>query len=269
MVGAPSSGQCSRDGTAEMTSPEHRQEDSVPESGDEHSSAHDPSSDGIRDPTEPSAEHRDARGCGFCGKSWEEVGSLIQGPPDTGICHECVALCVHLIAEPDAPPSTCGVCSFGLAKPDVVRVLGRGFICRLCADTIRAIPGVEADEVPSRERTPVLWKIEGRVAREDGHAPCCSFCGKSYDDVRMLIGGRNTTICDECVDLCLDVIEEESGGRSGEEARADPNSDGRGSLPTCGVCSCPLRFSDVARVLGRGSVCRACAETIRALPDEV
>lgn len=38
----------------------------------------------------------------------------------------------------------------------------------------------------------------------------CSFCGKSQDDVRKLIAGPSVFICDECVELCLDIIREEN-----------------------------------------------------------
>ncbi len=37
----------------------------------------------------------------------------------------------------------------------------------------------------------------------------CSFCGKSQHEVRKLIAGPNVYICDECVDLCIDIIREE------------------------------------------------------------
>src|SRR6188472_391529 len=37
----------------------------------------------------------------------------------------------------------------------------------------------------------------------------CSFCGKSQDEVRKLIAGPNVFICDECIDLCNDIIAEE------------------------------------------------------------
>ena len=38
----------------------------------------------------------------------------------------------------------------------------------------------------------------------------CSFCGKSQHEVKKLIAGPNVFICDECVDLCTDIIKEES-----------------------------------------------------------
>ena len=37
----------------------------------------------------------------------------------------------------------------------------------------------------------------------------CSFCGKTQDQVRRLIAGPNVYICDECVELCDEIIQEE------------------------------------------------------------
>ncbi|MDE3020684.1 MAG: ATP-dependent Clp protease ATP-binding subunit ClpX [Pseudomonadota bacterium] len=43
----------------------------------------------------------------------------------------------------------------------------------------------------------------------------CSFCGKSQHEVRKLIAGPSVFICDECVELCNDIIREEVQGESG------------------------------------------------------
>lgn len=37
----------------------------------------------------------------------------------------------------------------------------------------------------------------------------CSFCGKSQEQVKRLIAGPNVYICDECVELCQEIIKEE------------------------------------------------------------
>ena len=37
----------------------------------------------------------------------------------------------------------------------------------------------------------------------------CSFCGKSQDDVRRLVAGPGVYICDECIELCHDILDEE------------------------------------------------------------
>ena len=40
----------------------------------------------------------------------------------------------------------------------------------------------------------------------------CSFCGKTQDQVRKLIAGSNNVfICDECIELCGEILEEELG----------------------------------------------------------
>lgn len=48
----------------------------------------------------------------------------------------------------------------------------------------------------------------------------CSFCGKSQHEVRKLIAGPSVFICDECVDLCNDIIREEIQEKSGSAARS-------------------------------------------------
>ena len=44
----------------------------------------------------------------------------------------------------------------------------------------------------------------------------CSFCGKSQHEVRKLIAGPTVFICDECVELCMDIIREETKIRRAE-----------------------------------------------------
>ena len=44
----------------------------------------------------------------------------------------------------------------------------------------------------------------------------CSFCGKSQKQVRKLIAGPGVYICDECIELCNEIIEEELGGAAAE-----------------------------------------------------
>ena len=45
--------------------------------------------------------------------------------------------------------------------------------------------------------------------RRGGRLLCCSFCGKSQDQVRKLIAGPRVYICDECIELCNEIIAEE------------------------------------------------------------
>jgi ATP-dependent Clp protease ATP-binding subunit ClpX len=50
-----------------------------------------------------------------------------------------------------------------------------------------------------------------KVSGSDGkNTLYCSFCGKSQHEVRKLIAGPTVFICDECVELCMDIIREEN-----------------------------------------------------------
>ena len=63
------------------------------------------------------------------------------------------------------------------------------------------------------------------MAKFDAHLKC-SFCGKSQDQVRKLIAGPGVYICDECIDLCNEILDEElvdgqgtAGGRQASEPK--------------------------------------------------
>jgi len=53
-------------------------------------------------------------------------------------------------------------------------------------------------------------KIGGKSSGDGKNTLYCSFCGKSQHEVRKLIAGPTVFICDECVELCMDIIREES-----------------------------------------------------------
>ncbi|AIL97390.1 ATP-dependent Clp protease ATP-binding subunit ClpX [Corynebacterium ureicelerivorans] len=51
----------------------------------------------------------------------------------------------------------------------------------------------------------------------------CSFCGKSQQQVRKLIAGGGVYICDECIELCNEIIEEELAGAQAAGETSDPD----------------------------------------------
>jgi ATP-dependent Clp protease ATP-binding subunit ClpX len=55
---------------------------------------------------------------------------------------------------------------------------------------------------------------DSRGKSDDGKLLYCSFCGKSQHEVRKLIAGPSVFICDECVELCNDIIREELDERA-------------------------------------------------------
>ena len=58
----------------------------------------------------------------------------------------------------------------------------------------------------------------------------CSFCGKSQHEVRKLIAGPTVFICDECVELCMDIIREETKATGLKSSEGVPTP-----LEICGV----------------------------------
>src|SRR5438046_2919814 len=58
--------------------------------------------------------------------------------------------------------------------------------------------------------------------REGNGTLKCSFCGKSQNDVRKLIAGPTVYICDECIELCNDIIAEEWEEEKSREIRSLP-----------------------------------------------
>ncbi|WP_085991765.1 ATP-dependent protease ATP-binding subunit ClpX [Oceanobacillus senegalensis] len=50
----------------------------------------------------------------------------------------------------------------------------------------------------------------------------CSFCGKSQDQVRKLVAGPGVYICDECIELCTEIVEEELGTEEEMELKEIP-----------------------------------------------
>ena len=88
----------------------------------------------------------------------------------------------------------------------------------------------------------------------------CSFCGKSQHEVRKLIAGPQVFICDECIELCNDIVREElQRFRRGSAISVRPSRVGQAS------CRCTGRDSWLARqlrdrpgqsqeVVGRGGI---------------
>ncbi|MCK4840889.1 MAG: ATP-dependent Clp protease ATP-binding subunit ClpX, partial [Methylococcales bacterium] len=54
-----------------------------------------------------------------------------------------------------------------------------------------------------------MSKDKGKGSKDDQKLLYCSFCGKSQDEVKKLIAGPSVYVCDECVELCNDIIRDE------------------------------------------------------------
>ena len=58
--------------------------------------------------------------------------------------------------------------------------------------------------------------VDEKKSKDSDKVLCCSFCGKNQHEVRKLIAGPSVFICDECVDLCNDIILEEVDDQAGK-----------------------------------------------------
>jgi hypothetical protein len=109
---------------------------------------------------------------------------------------------------------------------------------------------------------------EGRQAEEPQDKKLyCSFCNKSQDDVRKLIAAEAVCICDECVEVCVDII---SDDRTSEVASTYVGAATPWASPMlparCSLCRRPAAVDELVAVVGRGAVCRPCIRAIQAIP---
>ena len=62
---------------------------------------------------------------------------------------------------------------------------------------------------------------------DNGEVLYCSFCGKSQSEVKKLVAGRGVYICDECIEVCINIVADEMA----EEAKKHGGIDSE-NLPT-------------------------------------
>jgi hypothetical protein len=102
----------------------------------------------------------------------------------------------------------------------------------------------------------------------------CSFCNKSQRQVKTLIAGPNVQICDECVDICLDILSEEKKdavGSSAVEGHVEYSGRGwpvPGTLLLCGLCRTPTTLDQSLAVPDRGIICAGCVGAFEAAVGE-
>jgi len=90
----------------------------------------------------------------------------------------------------------------------------------------------------------------------------CSFCGKSQHEVRKLIAGPSVFICDECVELCNDIIREEI-------QQADSQKTAGSDLPTPHEISGILDQYVIGQTQGKKSLGRGGLQSLQAAAQQL
>ena len=161
---------------------------------------------------------RPTRSCG-CARRWKSILALHTGRSDEKVRQDIER--DKILTAEDAKEY--GIVDQVIAEPQDLRdradVVAADWATRRSTRAGERAPG---DGVPSSgamspghrtvDATPTAPAEQGSpVARigESGDLLKCSFCGKSQKQVKKLIAGPGVYICDECIDLCNEIIEEE------------------------------------------------------------
>jgi ClpX C4-type zinc finger protein len=94
----------------------------------------------------------------------------------------------------------------------------------------------------------------------------CSFCNKPQRDVKKLVAGPNVQICDECIDICNDIVRQDIILVAGDPDRAALPPDPPDDRPSrnCLLCG-ELTISQLQMdVPDRGMVCVGCVSAVRS-----
>jgi len=106
--------------------------------------------------------------------------------------------------------------------------------------------------------------VPGQSAAKDEESLSCSFCGKTQRQVRKLIAGPHVYICDECVELCNDILQEEwEAEQVHDHAPPSAQSPIFKHSAICSLCHLPATIGELLPIVERGFLCAACVEAVQ------
>ncbi|HUP84223.1 MAG TPA: ClpX C4-type zinc finger protein [Acidimicrobiales bacterium] len=165
-------------------------------------------------------QHRRAKGmrtvpvdddatCSFCTNASAVGGVMAEADPAGAprICARCTETCRRLMTGDDPPKtmarrSTKVRCSFCNVSQTDTKKLIAGPGVYICGGCVGAAAEVVASATPCKGPRQVVL----RPAASEPHG--CGFCGKNPGQVAQVVKGGRTRICDECIQLCVDIIQE-------------------------------------------------------------
>jgi hypothetical protein len=120
----------------------------------------------------------------------------------------------------------------------------------------------------------MFWKIRPTdSANASPPVLKCSFCNKDEHQVDKLIAGPKVFICNECIEVCLDILNDDprfakpQALRDGKQANGIADTPGSGSAVTCAMCRTPIIVSRGLLIPSRGV--RLCFGCIGEIDDAI
>ena len=106
-------------------------------------------------------------------------------------------------------------------------------------------------------------------SQEPQNGPRCSFRNKKRFDVRTLVAGPTVYICDECIDICNDIMADDTAPEAGGAALVEAAFLGKsltGGLVRCRLCQVLFSRDECVAFPDRGWLCHGCVEMVRQQP---
>jgi hypothetical protein len=110
------------------------------------------------------------------------------------------------------------------------------------------------------------WDAQVPKFEDDAKHAACSFCGKNQNEVGKLVAGPSVHICDECIELCKNILVEEldSGGERKSKSAKATSRENR----LCGICMEERESDELIFLPHAAYMCAGCLEDIQAVRDK-
>ena len=112
------------------------------------------------------------------------------------------------------------------------------------------------------------WAAHVPQFAEENQRLACSFCGKDQNEVAKLVAGPTIYICNECVDLCNDIIAEEVEHESDAAKNSAAGKKQTNRERLCGVCMEPRDTDELIFLPHAAYMCAGCLEEIQLVRDK-
>jgi len=109
------------------------------------------------------------------------------------------------------------------------------------------------------------WDAHVPKFRDDAKQAACSFCSKRQNEVRKLVAGPAVHICDECIDLCKNILVEDL---ESSESAAGKSAAMTGEHRLCGVCMEERESDELIFLPHAAYMCAGCLEAIQSVRDK-